>query len=290
MCLRSFGRASGPVAIRPRLSLMTAAALLIVTIIGLSDGIARAAVFTTVNPATPPEKSTNEILSHIYGGTFVPVGVNYTNGVITATRIADNAAVGGRSIKPLNLFDDNLGGGNGDGVNTEPLADTTDQLWTADSVVATAQARYAVYTQKFGFFDGTSGGSYVPVFDVTGDGFNVTGAGSIANLGGHTWRWARAGGFFTFTSQNVDNPSSIDHMVTYRVDFNSGGDLGSSTVTTYLLFWEDKAPNDNPPPDYDYNDLVVEIRASRTDVPEPASAALGAAAMMLVATMRRPRA
>jgi hypothetical protein len=258
-------------------------AVTLVTGLGLSS--ARAAIYTVVNPPPPPEKNTSEILSHIYGGTFTPAGLDYTNGVITAHRISDSAG-SGLSQRPLNLFESNLPNGDGGGLDSNPEVDTSDQLWTADSVVATATARYALYNQRFGFFDGTSGGSYVPIFDVSGSDFNVSGAGSIGNLGGHTWRWARAGDNHSpFTSQNSDNPDSVDHMVTYRIDF-TGSSLGSTTVTTYLLFWEDKAPDDHP--DYDYNDLVVEIRASRTDVPEPASA-VGAAAMMLVAAVRRQR-
>jgi MYXO-CTERM domain-containing protein len=279
MSFRTFDRASGP----SRL-LIAMVAVILVTGLGLSSA-ARAAIFTVVNPPPFPEKNTSEILSHIYGGNFTQAGLDYTNGVITAHRIADGAG-SGRSMRPLNLFENDLPGNPGGGLDTDPPVDTTDQLWTADSVVATAQARYALYSQRFGFFDGTSGGSYIPIFDVTGSDFNVSGAGSIANLGGHTWRWARAGtNFAPFTSQNSDNPLSVDHMVTYRIDFSSSG-LGSTTVTTYLLFWEDKAPNDNP--DYDYNDLVVEIRASRTDVPEPASA-LGAAGILAAAAMRRRR-
>jgi len=279
MCFRYFRPGSDTVAVRERSSALAAFAVVFVLVLGLAPS-GWAAVYTQVNPAIPPEQSTNAILGHIYGGTFVPAGVDYTNGVITAHRISDNVAGEGRAGGPLNLFDPRIGGGlNG-------AVDTTDQQWTADAVVATAQARYAVYSQAFGYFDGTSGGSYIPIFNVTGDGYNVTGAGSVGNLGGHIWRWARAGGFFTFTSQNSDNPSQIDHMVTYRIDFG-GGNLGQNLVT-YLLFWEDKAPNDNPPPDYDYNDLVVEIRATRPDVPEPASAAC-AGMIAAVAMLRRRR-
>jgi len=285
MCLRYFRRGSDTVAVRKRLSALATSAVLLILVLGLAPS-GWAAVFTQVNPAIPPEQSTNAILSHIYGGTFVPAGVDYTNGVITAHRIADNVSSEGRASGPMNLFDPRIGG---DGGTVNTGVDTTDQQWTADAVVATAQARYAVYNQAFGYFDGTSGGTYTPIFNVTGDGYNVTGAGSVGNLGGHIWRWARAGGFFTFTSQNSDNPSQIDHMVTYRIDFTgSGGNLGQNIVT-YLLFWEDKAPNDNPPPDYDYNDLVVEIRATRPDVPEPATAT-GAAMIAAVAMLRRRRA
>src|SRR5262249_49025529 len=150
--LRAFGRASGPVAVCLHPSRLLVAMLAVILVTGLGLSSARAAIYTVVNPPPFPEKNTTEILSHIYGGNFTPVGLDYTNGVITAHRIADSAG-SGRSSRPLNLFESDLPGSPGGGLDTDPPVDTTDQLWTADSVVATAQARYALYSQRFGFFD-----------------------------------------------------------------------------------------------------------------------------------------
>jgi len=262
------------------------AAIAALSVVGCFGIASARAGYTTVNPPPPGEKSTNEILDHIYGGTFLQAGVDYTNGVVVAHRIFDTAAAAGRGTRPFNLLED------GD-QSTAPLnttgTDPTDQLWTADSVSCTAAARYALYNQNFGFFDGTSGGNYSPLFNLGGTGFNVSGSASIGNLGGHIWRWSRNGDNATLTSKNADNAAGIDHMVTYQINFisNTGGSApGSADVKTYLLFWEDKLPNDNP--DYDYNDLVVEIRAQSTSIPEPASA-LGAASLALLAGLRRRR-
>src|SRR4051794_33205735 len=101
MYCRSMRRASGLLAVRSYPSKLVAAiAVLLVSGIGLAP--ARGG-YTPVNPATPPEKSTNEILAHIYGGSFAAVGNDYTNGVITAHRIMDTAAAAGRGTQPLNL-------------------------------------------------------------------------------------------------------------------------------------------------------------------------------------------
>ena len=59
-------------------------------------------------------------------------------------------------------------------------------------------------------------------------------------------------------------------MITYRIDQNSSVNTGNGgLVTTYLLFFEDLKPNQHP--DMDFNDMVVEIKATQTQVPEPAS-------------------
>jgi hypothetical protein len=48
--------------------------------------------FTTIGPTSNPgEPNQATILSHIYGGTFVADGVNFTNGSLTATRVDDDA-------------------------------------------------------------------------------------------------------------------------------------------------------------------------------------------------------
>ena len=87
----------------------------------------------------------------------------------------------------------------------------------------------------------------------------------------------------TFTSQNSDNPNSVDHMITFRIDGPPSG--AGNPVTTYLLFFEDLKPNQNP--DMDFNDMVVEIRATRAVAPEPAS--LSVLALTGIAAMRRTR-
>ena len=237
------------------------------------------ASFTAVNPPPGSEKSVKDILQHVYGGTFTPNGVNYNNGSLTATRIADAPDPGNRApVTPLSLiYDPNL-------VSTGPGV-ATDQLWAADNVDASAKARFAVFTQEFGFAEGTTTVNYQHLLFVNGSGFNNNETADLDNMSNRIWRWARSGENGTFTSQNLDNPGGVDHMITYRIDSQSAQGTPGALITTYLLFFEDLKPNQNP--DMDFNDMVVEIRAQQTVVPEPASVGLLALGSML--GMRRAR-
>ena len=233
--------------------------------------------YTTVGAPPSGEKSVREILSHVYGGSFAPSGsVNFNNGSLTATRIHDIPDPGNRDrTQPLNLiYDPN---------QLQAGTFQTDQVWQADSVNATAEARFAVFTQEFGFADGVTVVNYQHLLFVNGSGFDQNDTTSISNLSGHTWRWARSGENGTFTSQNNDNPDGVDHMITYRIDQTPSLNAGA-IVTTYLLFFEDLRPNQNP--DMDFNDMVVEIRATTTPVPEPTSLGLIALSGLL---LRRKR-
>ena len=104
-------------------------------------------------------------------------------------------------------------------------------------------------------------------FDASGTGTDVTGSASI-DLTDQTWVWGRrnADGSNQYYSEVERNADGLDHMVTYRID-------GLDTAeTVWLLFWEDLPGQYGPPgsSDRDFNDLVVEIRAT----PEPAPLAL----------------
>ncbi|CAN5327645.1 hypothetical protein BH09PLA1_BH09PLA1_13300 [soil metagenome] len=235
--------------------------------------------FTTVNPPPGSEKSVKQILEHVYGGLFTPSGVDYDSPTIHATRINDTPDGGNRNpVVPLSLiYDQNaLNGTNGF---------QTDQLWTADQVDAEAQARFAVFTQEFGFAEGTGAVNYQHLLYVNGSGFNNHETASLDNMSNRIWRWARSGENGTFTSQNSDNPASVDHMITYRIDSKTPRASGPGIVTTYLLFFEDLKPNQNP--DMDFNDMVVEIRARSLISPEPAS--LGLLALGGLIGLRRNR-
>jgi len=233
--------------------------------------------FTAVNAPPSGEKSIKEILQHVYGGTFTANGVNFNNGSLTANRIADTPDAGNRApVTPLSLIYDQ-------GTLESGPGTTTDQVWSADSVDATAKARFAVYTQEFGFAEGVTTVNYQHLLFVNGSGFNNSETRDLDNMSNRIWRWARSGENGTFTSQNLDNPGGVDHMITYRIDNVSIGAGG--TVTTYLLFFEDLKPNQNP--DMDFNDMVVEIKATRAVAPEPASLSL--LALGGLATLRRTR-
>lgn len=218
--------------------------------------------YTTVGAAASGEKSIQQILDAVYGGTFTASGVNYTNGVITATRVNDNGGSGTNDV----LF----------GPGT-----ANDQVWNGGAISAKVDARYAGFTQAFGYKTGTSGTAYNSLFSVTGSGLAVSGSATVDMnvLAGGTWRWARTGSDSrVFTSRDTDNVDGLDHMVTYEI-------TGYSDLKTWLIGFEDNiAPNS----DRDFNDLVVQVQA----VPTPAAIGMGLTTLagLGIAALRRKRA
>jgi hypothetical protein len=219
--------------------------------------------FTNINQPYPGEESHGQIFSAVYGGSFTRTGLlslDFTNGVITAIRIDD-------FVDPepdrAPQFDPHLivvGDTGGD-----------DQTWLANYRVASAEAKFAMYSQNFGYFEGASGGSYVKLFDQTGQGYTVGGDADLSRLAGQVLRWGRGGEGRIFSSKPSDNSDSRDHMVTYRIE-GLAEILGAPAgLTTWLMFWEDKFKNEEGA-DFDFNDLVVEVQA--LPIPEPASAGL----------------
>jgi hypothetical protein len=230
--------------------------------------------FTSVSPPPSDEKSIKQILDQIYGGNFVPAGVNFTNGSKIATRIHDTPEQGNRApIVPTNLVHDPY---------VVLSGFQTDQVWQADNVDADAKAKFAYFSQRFGFAEGTAAVNYQNLMNVTGSGFNQTATASLDNMSNRIWRWGRDGDNGIFTSQISDNEDE-DHMITYRIDNIPDG---GGNVTTYLLFWEDKYESQNS--DWDFNDMVVEIRAQSAPVPEPA--AIGGLMALSGLMLRRRRA
>ncbi len=204
--------------------------------------------FTQINPPHQGEDSHQTIFGQIYGGTFVPSGtrgVDFSNGGITAFRLDDEDAQDGDDPTDMR------GGGGGD---------PTDQTWLADFTLATAEAKFATFAQNFGYFPGGSGGSYVQLFALTGDRYNVQGEANLSSLAGQLLRWGRGGQNRVLSSRDADNTDGEDHMVTYQI--LGPGDGGA--VFRWLLFWEDILRGEQFA-DFDFQDLVVEITA----VPEP---------------------
>jgi len=214
--------------------------------------------YTTVKTVAN-EASHEQILEHMYGGNFSKSGVNFSNGTISAKRI-----------------DDSIPGPDGilDATKGQP-GDAADQVWKNGKFVATAEARYAAYTQSFGFLLGETGNTYTNLFNVSGTGFNVTG-GTVGEIDllGETFRWGRDGTNGKHSSLNSDNLDGLDHLATYKIDGLEDG------KTTWLLCWEDlnKRSKDNVHGyklDSDFNDLVVEVKATAIPIPAAALPALG---------------
>jgi hypothetical protein len=188
---------------------------------------------------TAGEATPEQIFGHAYGGTFVRDGNNFSNGTVTATRIDDDGGA--------------------------------EQRWNVNVTSARAVAAFSGYNQSFGQ---VVNGSYQPLFDVSGKGFDVSGSAGAAGgrpAGGFTF--ARAGDDRVLhdrvlSSSAADNRDAADHLVSYRV-------TGAGSDPTYLLFWEDAIGRGS---DFDHNDLVVELKAASGEallIPLPAAAWTG---------------
>lgn len=249
------------------------AALVVCTVLGVFAP-ARAA-FTPYNPPPSGEDSRVQILNNIYGATFTASGLDFTsNHGVNAIRVQDIFDTGTLLPDPHTLAQSEAVGND-------------DQVWTANFRLASAEAKFASYGQEFGYFDGTSSTTYHKLFNETGSGYAVDEVGTtdLSFLSNHTLRWARGGQSRVFSSRNSDNSDGLDHMITYRIEGLDDGKL------TWLLFWEDLLPGEGP--DYDYNDMVIQITAVPTVqglIPEPATLGLLMPALLLVGRRqaRRP--
>jgi hypothetical protein len=239
---------------------------IVVTLVVLAVVSSSQAGFTNVGSPFFGELSHKQILSGIYGGTFTASGKNFSNGTITATRVEDS---------PL---------GSSQGV-VGPITGT-DQVWHDGFVSASAAARYTLLPcDTFGYYPGESGGSYQKLFDVNGYGFNVKGSSDLIDARGQTWRWGQGsllGG--SHSSKQADNGGN-DFLVTYQIS----GLSDSAKETTWMLFWEDIFGGQCITGDF--NDVVVEVKAtaSLNPVPVPGALVLGALGLGLVGWYQRRR-
>ena len=216
-------------------------------------------------PCVPGELSHEEILEAVYSVDFVASGMDFFSpgkeGGISAIR-----------------FDDELTLSDVLDVVVGQFGTADDQVWGNGDITATAMARYASYTQQFGY---DAGEGFVVLFDVSGSGTKVDGSATV-DLIDRTWAWGRGNsdGTNRYYSEIDRNRDGLDHMVTYRIN---GLDTNE---TVWMLFWEDLPGGHSRrcASDRDFNDLAVEIRA----VPEPATLFILAAGLPLI--IRRKRA
>lgn len=217
----------------------------------LLTGTVAGADFTLLNPPPRGEASISSIFEAFYspGTAWFTTGsrldsngavVDLTNGWLTATRVADFGFSGALDA------------------SAPFFGERTDQRWSASEFAFDAVARYAGYSQRFGYdLEGDEEG-YVHLFDVSGSGMDVSGSARLTLKPGETVAWRRSGDQGGMWSSDIEhNPDGRDHMIAYRVTgYNDD-------LARWVLFWEDK-PNAG---DMDYNDLVVQV--STRAIPEP---------------------
>jgi hypothetical protein len=209
----------------------------------------------------PEEPGHDEILGDVYGGTFVGSGIDlgdglwtiFSNGLVTAYRVYDTD----EEDEIIHVI-------YGDQTNV-------DQIWTDGTATVTAEAKYAAYTQSFGWNGGGLGTEYEELLtheDVGNGSVEIF----IDSEEQFLWGIQPYNYNYEWWSKNSYNGSGEDHMVTYYID---GASISGENV--WMLFWEDLPSGD--PWDQDYQDFVIEVRA----VPEPGSIllfGLGAVALL----------
>ncbi|MBI4717538.1 MAG: DUF4114 domain-containing protein [Planctomycetes bacterium] len=244
-------------------------ACVVVFVAWVSVSPARADLTPVFSP--PSGEATHaQILDHIYGAGFLPStqgSPSYTNGSVTATRIDDTDASGNPGSNLHLVFG-------------SPGLPTTDQVWEDGIANVTAEAKFAAFSQEFGY---DTGSGYVKLFDVVFNGptgFDVSGSGSVSFPHNLPWDWVRDGTGNRYYSSNASNVDLLDHMVTYQI---TGASAANETV--WLLLWEDLPGPLGLNADRDFNDLAVEIRA--TVIPVPAAAMLGLLGLGLVGWARK---
>ena len=187
--------------------------------------------FTSFNAPAAHNKGHEGIIENFYGGNFIANGLSFSNGTITAERIADTGT-------------------------------SHDQLFKAGTFDVETAASFAASDQSFGYFAGNTGGSFTKLFDVSGKGYGATGTVSNVSVGGSELRFARSGSTGTQTSQDSDNFDLRDHLISYKIT-----GLNNNASDVFLLFWEDLNVGRNLLPGKaatNYNDLVVQVSYTGT--------------------------
>lgn len=167
--------------------------------------------------------------------------------------------------------------------NLQRIDDDMDQFWavTGSEVSVTAVAKYAAFTQDFGFIDAGNDFTsllYVPYMNAQSGSFSSSDSGAVFRFG------LDPGGSPLFSSDPADNvfcgwffcSAPYDHMVSWLI---TDGDYAGD----YVVAWEDLKKLG----DRDYNDLVVRV-SGVSPVPAPAAVWLfGTGLLTLTALVRR---
>ena len=194
-------------------------------------------------------------------GVFLGVGTAAATGILPGpeTPLVGNGAAKNGSILDQIYGLDNL----------TRIDDAHDQIWSPANGNAKAVAKFAGYSQNFGYipqvggsFNSTDFELLFPVPSGT-NGIGLGGPTATLGSGNVNFVWAlKPSGAPLWTSLSSQNSDSLDHMVTWLI---TGAGLTGNIIGNHVIAWEDLYDGG----DHDFNDLVVEVSAN--PVPEPAT-------------------
>ncbi|MDX2130973.1 MAG: DUF4114 domain-containing protein [Planctomycetota bacterium] len=217
------------------------------------------------------------ILSRMYNGTTSTAGITgsingdlFLNGSVTARRIEDFNA--GSPSALANVF--NLAGG------VSGAGGDLDQVWSDGTVRLEARARYAGYSQFFGYRTSLTAGGFTGGVTSVASGYNDPAAGTLVNIGSPvSFMWMRANNaagtnnaHYSYAALNV---AQRDQMVAWEI-------LGAGGGRRFVVAFEDINQGGSPD-DRDFNDLVMELVV----IPLPTGAGLSMAGLGVLAFRRR---
>ncbi|MCC6681386.1 MAG: DUF4114 domain-containing protein [Phycisphaeraceae bacterium] len=161
-------------------------------------------------------------------------------------------------------------------ITAQRVDDENDLLFSGEMFDAESQAVFATRSQTFGYMPGASGGTFQQLIAVTGNQYNVSGA--VANMQVNApIRLARMDNDYLVTSQPSDNSDGLDHMITYSIQ-------GLNTTQQVMVIFFEDLPQQDSFADFDYNDLVVELRLA--EIPEPGTISMLAGLVLMVMPRR----
>jgi hypothetical protein len=141
----------------------------------------------------------------------------------------------------------------------------SDQIWRQVSAgSATARARFASLSHRFGYFANGSGTTFTALFDVSAPSSGILDPGgptATFTVPSPTFRLALrvlSGSTITNTwsSQESDNGDGRDHLVAWRI---------AGPGDRYVVAWEDLSISSPSSSEPDFNDLVIELQGVAPD-------------------------
>jgi hypothetical protein len=159
--------------------------------------------------------------------------------------------------------------------------DDGDRTWFPANGSATATAKFAGFTQNFGYIpdtnrNGFGDDSFQSLFTVPGatNGIGLGGPSAPLSSENVPFLWAlNPYGSQVWTSLPSQNSDGWDHMVTWRI---------IDKPNTWVIAWEDLPGGGS---DRDFNDLVVEVSVS--EIPIPAAILLLGSGLVGLAGIRK---